>query len=256
MNFEPRRVERGSWRSWLREALELTTRKPVAFVVLTLALGAINLLPHIAGVIYQVFTPLFMGIGCRLAHQADTGGASYRAISGMTARSAAALVAIGVGLVVLFFVFALLLYVLPISSTPLNLAPESSRQVLLFEGGLVLLLWSAIWLGLTLGIVWVVVPLISHADLPLSQVTNQAEEGISKNPIVIRLSAGLGAALFGLLFLGHLVNTGIAAVFAYPFMCCLMYVSYRHIWWDRPKNKPLQSQAGKGVMTPAHTQGG
>lgn len=259
MNFEPQTVEPGSWKTWLREALELTVRKPVAFVVLALAFGAVDLVPEISGLLYLVFMPLFVGVGCRLAHQADKGAVSNLAITGLTVSAAARLVAFGAGMMTLIglgmTLLWLLLVVLQVEPTPIELPPSDSLPIMLFGGGVALIFWIAAWQGLSLGVFWVVVPLIALENLPWAVVGDQTQRCFQKNGVVIRLAGAVGTLSFVAWILSFVVGTGLAAVFIYPFVCCLMYVSYRQIWWNRPNNKARRNiNVGVGTTSSVRAQ--
>jgi len=237
-------------KTWFCEALALTVRKPLSFVILTLAMSAMNLLPgSAAGLAFLLFTPMFLGLGCRLAHQSDIGEPSLPALTGLSVRALMNLVLIGaLGLAVFLagigFVLALwhvLYFLFSYSTAP---APVAGPPIgMLFEGGAAVVLWSGLWIGLSSGTLWCLAPLCSQANMSLGAALDQCFQALAKNPFLVSLSWSIGAASIVLSFLSVVMRNGLIAVVAFPFICCLIYVSYRHIWWNRRKNEPARRVA-------------
>lgn len=252
MIFEPQVVDPRSWKNWCREALTLTGRRPVAFVALTLGLAAFAVIPVLGDTLQMILLPLCLGLGCRLASQADNGGPSRRAFTGLSVRAFGHLAVLGLIPLAVAGVLAALLNALqmvepePIYRDGLPVAPWIP-----FEAGIGIIVSLVMWLFLSGGLIWTLPPLMALADLPLSIAGDQAVLALERNSLLLRLAWGIAGGLFLCLLPLGLIVGGVPAVLAFPFLCCLMYVIYRHIWLGRPNNQPRWRQAVSNALIPA-----
>lgn len=244
MNFEPQAVAPISWKTWCREALALTGRRPAVFVALTLVLASLDAVPVLGNALQMIFLPLFLGLGCRLAAEADNGRMGWRFVSGISVRAMIHLVLFGVTPFAVGTGMAAILNTLPLPEPePVFHDGPPETPWVPFESGLGLTIHLALWLSLSVSLIWTLAPLMALGDIPIRPACNQAVQALERNGVLLRLGLGsAGILFFGVLPVG-LVIGGTPVVAVFPFLCCLMYVSYRHIWWDRPRNQPQRSQS-------------
>lgn len=234
MQFSPQTVETDSWRLWLTEGLQLSARRPLAFVTLTLLYAALDYLPAYLSGIQFWLTPLFLGLGCIMAQCAD---------------KSTPLVALGRrGMlpVLLRLVLMAALPLLVFLAFRLFAKPEPLPPVI-FEGGLGILSMTFLWMLFAGPLLWFLVPLIAAGKLPLGVAAAQSVNATSQNFFVYGLT--LAVTFFSALMVG--LGASVAAILLYPLLSCVMYVSYRHIWLDRARNEPEPSRVRTGNFATA-----
>ncbi|TBW57387.1 hypothetical protein EZI54_06940 [Marinobacter halodurans] len=251
MQFEPQQVESGSWRVWCREALALSARRPFAFIILTLVYSTLSSLPWVGDTLLMPMTPVFLGLGSRLARQADIDRPSSRALTGLSMRSLSNLVVVGLIPVAIVGVLTVILNALPIPKSEPSIADTlPALPWIPFEAGVGVLVAMMFWLILSGSLILTLPPLLAIADLPLRSAGSQALLALDRNFILLRLASACAGILFLLLFAAMAVG-GIPAIAAFPFMSCLLYVCYRHIWWDRLQNEKLRAESNANEGAPA-----
>lgn len=234
MQFTPQTVEAKSWRLWIREGLQLSTRRPLAFVTLTLLYAGLDYLPAFLDGAQFWLTPLFLGLGCCVAQCADKSRPGTAILTGTGFNVWLRLVLTGIVPLLAFLAFS-------------AIAEATPRPPVVFEGGLGILIATFFWMLFAGPILWFLVPLIAVAGLPSGIAVTQTMSAVRQNFFVYCLTM----AVTFLAAVMVTVGASIAAVLLYPLLCCAMYTSYRHIWFDRAQNEPEKARARLKILAPA-----
>lgn len=220
MHFEPQSVEASSWRTWAVEGLQLSARRPLSFIVLTLLYASLDYLPPALGLQFWL-TPVFLGLGCLVGRCADKSVAVSAICNARTARAALNLVTAA-----LLPLAALLAVSSAVHPTPL--------PPVVFEGGLGILIVMFLWMLFVGPLLWFLAPLMAVEGLSLRIAAAQSWDALHRNFFVYGLTLAVTLVAAVMIALG----SSVAAIVLYPILSCVMYVSYRHIWFNRAQNEP------------------
>lgn len=233
MEFKPQSVCASSAFLWFRDGLILSGRKPLAFIFAVSAYACLIYLPHFARMIFMWALPAFIGATCIIARASDVGDSAWTCIRKVESTVWLRLLVVGMWPVLKVFVVVLALQMEPSSVEEAHPAQGTTNEGEVFyertfPGGCVIL--SALsWMFLvTFGFLnWFTIPLISVEGLTVFNAVYQATQALIKNPFVVVV-----AIVFGLVCLvGE--HAGVAAFPIIAVFSSMMYVSYRHIWFDR-----------------------
>ncbi len=243
MHFRPRAVPARNAFAWLREAVALTVRAPLAFVALSLAHSALFLLPDPVGDVAFAGIPLLLGAGGALARAADEG----RGPSGVRLSAAAAVRLALTGLIIGFLAL--------LAASALERLGDSSSGPVDWSGPLAApnpfnealgIAAHASWFW-TLAIgptLWFGVPLVAIAGLRVRQAAVQAMEAFLLNrflALVWVVAAGIGG-------LATLVPVLVVPVTA--LLSATLYTGYRDVWLGRAENAPRTVVRAVQTSTP------
>jgi len=247
--FKPRQVPRTNLKSWFVEALELSKRNAVAFVMLGLlamGLGAIDK----SRITLICLFPLFLSLGCVVAKSADNSESLLKAIVEVAPRAWARVVIIGSTPLIVVLLFILLIeIIIPGNIEALTYRMEQTQALSAtrtsIDFGLVVLI-GAVAIGMMLWItsyLWFFWTLIVIGQLTVVGALNQSFEGFFINKFVVWPYA---VSVLTLLLVFHLPMIFIPWL---AITTSMMYVSYRDVWLGRKDNKPITSDAIERVLS-------
>ena len=221
MQFTPQTVEADSWRAWLIEGLQLSGRRPLTFTILIILYAGLDYLPDEIGDLQFLLTPLFLGLGCITASSADQSKSIATTCAETPISVWGQLIALGVVPLMAALAFKM-------CAAPAPLPP------VVFEGGLGILVVMFFWLLFAGPILWFFIPLAAIGRLPFLLAVEQGKNALLQNFFVYCLTMSLTLLIAAMVMMG----ASVASVPLYPVLCCVMYVSYRHIWFNRRQNEP------------------
>lgn len=225
MQFGPQTVEANSWRTWAVEGLQLSARRPVVFLILTLLYAGLDYLPSYLNGVQFWLTPLFLGLGCFVAQCADESRSVGDILAGVTRHAWFRLISTGLVPLAGFVIFSIV-------ATPDPLPP------VIFKGGLGILIMMFFWMLFAGPFLWFLVPLVAVGGLSVPVASAQSMNALRQNFFVYGLTMAVTFLSAAMITLG----ASIIAVPLYPILCCAMYVSYRHIWLNRAQNEPEEAR--------------
>jgi len=231
-------------RLWLAEALELSKRGVLPFLLLGLGIYGVRLIVG-SGLVLLCLFPLILSLGCVIAKSTDSSNTLLKTISEV---APIAWVRVFIVWSVSLAIFALPGLVLEFTGLMQLIFPDSissdgvlkengselralikfSILIAMFASLIAVLLWMTnfLWFFFTLCVI---------AELPLMESYEQASDGVLLNKFVIWpyiicvLTLLIIEVLFPPLFLLWLaVSTS------------MMYVSYRDVWLAKTKNSPVE----------------
>jgi len=243
MDFKPRAVPRSHVKYWLVDAIELSKRRIVWFVVL--ALGAVGLvLFDPSRLLFHSTFPLFIAMGCIIALSADL---SVPVLDALQRVSGRVWVRIFLASAVPWLAIAVFGYLIElttpaepgVSGTPADIAEKIKAFPIFWLNvltaiGAALLFIAATYLARFL---WFVAPLLSVAEMPLSEAVIQSFDALKLNNYVTWVFAG---------FLLWLILCGFVWVLFFPWLAvatATMYVSFRDIWLGNFRNEEVKQLA-------------
>lgn len=235
MEFKPQKVDPRSVWDWFKEALALSVRKPIIFIIITLVFTSICYLPGVLGGVTFIALPLLLGLGCVVAECADNGRNPITIVMGKPRHVWTNLLLVGLVPWLAIAFLAILLMLFGPADDPLIVEQREASEVL--GGGSTLLAVSFLWFLAAGYIAWFIIPLIAAAEALLAVAFEQADEALGLNRFVIMVVMAVAfSCLIGCF----------NAIAVFPWVAitsCMMYVSYRHIWLDRSTNVPSLNTA-------------
>lgn len=241
MRFEPQQLPAERAIDWIRQGAALTMRKPLQFLVLTLAPTAFLAATGAWGnVLLAAVFPLLVGAGVMVASAADDSVSSIERV--MQVDRAAWLRLVAAGLVIFLFQVAAFLAVYALL-TP-DLADQAQVPATPPPPPLATVAYRFCDVFALLHFSWHVPTLLLVTGLPLRYAGLQTHLATVLNPITIFL--GLAISVVDNL-LGPLLALVIIPLF--PVVVCTMYVSFREIWLGRLENRRAARKQKPAVAT-------
>lgn len=231
MNFQPQRVDAKSVFYWFREGLDLSIRKLLIFITLTLIFCGIDYLPLSLNQSLIFLIPMLLGLGCIVAYCADAG---YNILVILRSKP----IKVWFNLFYIGFIPWIPLIILSIFLVFLSGDVKGDAFVPVppkptdFNGGSALFALMFLWFICMGYLIWFIIPLVAIAELPLVIAFEQAGKALGLNKFVIFLVIFFSFSCFFGIILPLIVFPWVAIVTS------MMYTSYRHIWLDRGLNYP------------------
>ncbi len=245
MTFEPNKVPSESWRSWFKEAIELSTRKVLYFVILAFAFVYIEysvpfgILNNTAS---HFISTLFFSLAILLAYCADTGKSFFKELRNKPKIVWVRLLISALISATLFAFFYSLEHFFRVSDTVTTLPffePTIFTPFTHTSGN------TFVWLFF-LGVAnWSLIPLVLLGELPLREAFSQSVTSTTElNKFVVWVYALL--AVF--IIVVGMILTPLIIIPWFAITTSMMYVSYRHIWLDKGLNEPKKVKASNPMV--------
>ncbi len=251
MHFSPRKVPSGNMRFWFVEALELSKRKALLFLLLGLVSMGLGALDE-SGIILVCVFPLILSLGCVVAKSADFSESSLKKIIEVAPQAWMRVFFFGLMPLFVFFAITLLIEMIsPGNPGALFKHLEKSQEVSVTRnliGSSIVVVIGASVIGVALWItsyLWFLWALIVIGELPAIQAINQSFEGFYINkfivwPYAVSVLSLLLVHILPMLFIPWLaISTS------------MMYVSYRDVWLGRKENHPALVKSAEPVLNNA-----
>ena len=268
MRFEPRAVPASSAWAWLRDALDLASRRWDAHLALGLGYaGVVHVLGAVAPTELELAwlstMPLVLAIAVQIAWCADTGKSVVAELRrrpsrwarafGLAALVPSVVVVIGIGLGAVVETTGALVEPLAtdaprpggepgIASPPSPVRTDAAASpVVPMETLGTVAVGAAVWyLCAGAHMLLFGAPLVVCGGLGIGQAMRQSWRGVAANP----WTHGIWMSVFGAtLFV--VVRAPLLAVPLVAIYAAVLYVGYRHLWLDRTDNAPaVRSQEG------------
>ena len=241
MELRPHPVPPSSSLKWFTQGLRLSTRHPFLFVV-TVAVALPGTLIF-GGLPVFLFIPLLLAPGVVLAFASENDTSFWLELRDRSLNAWKNLAISSLLLVPLIFLLASLLLLAAKLEPPAASADTTEAAKLTFEAGAAYLITLSLWFMAIGPIIWFLIPLLILENLPLKNAFF-----LSLQAFVFNLYVSIITSLLALIFLVG-IFWGIAIFPLYAITVCMMYASYRHVFYNSELKEKARAKK-KSTLVP------